>query len=71
MNHTAEILVVLLILWFVAVIYITYLFGRLTYSTRNYELVIYKFHRYIVTYIFALPLLIITLALLKAIGELL
>ena len=66
-----EVIVVLLILWFISVMYITFLFGRLTYSTRSYELVIHKFHRYIVTYIFALPLLIITLALLKSIWELL
>lgn len=69
MNHTAELVSVLMILWFIFVMYVVFLFGRLTYSTRNYELVIYKFHRYIVTYIFALPLFIIVLALLKAIKE--
>lgn len=69
MNHTAELLAVLMILWFIFVMHIAFLFGRLTYSTRNYELVIYKFHRYIVTYIFAFPLFIIALALLKAIKE--
>lgn len=69
MNHTAELVAVLMILWFISVMYITFLFGRLTYSTRYYELVIHKFHKHIVTYIFALPLFIIALALLKAIKE--
>lgn len=69
MNYAAELLAVLFTLWFICVMYITYLFGKLIYRYRYYELVIYKPHRYIVTYIFAFPLFIIALVLMKTFRE--
>lgn len=66
-----EVLAALLIIWFMSVMFIAFLYGSLTYSSRSYELGIYKFHRYIVIYIFALPILIIAMALLKSMWRLL
>ena len=68
MNYLAELLAVLMIIWFICVMYITYIFGKITFSHTNSRIAIYKYHAYIVTYIFAIPILIIALALMKVIG---